>query len=151
MTYFIEGLQGSGKSTLVARLSERLPEHKVFREGDYSPVELAWCAYLTEEEYEKIGESCDTGFFRGMYEDEDLSDICKRCREATKDWNFEEEYGNDILFRFDYPLEIKIDRAEVLWVAGYDEIAKEELIPTNAELFKNDDGTYTVWWPSEND
>ena len=54
MTYFIEGLQGSGKSTLVARLSERLPEHKVFHEGDYSPVELAWCAYLTEDEYKKI-------------------------------------------------------------------------------------------------
>ena len=41
--YFIEGLQGAGKSTLVQKLSAHLPEHTVFREGDYSPVELAWC------------------------------------------------------------------------------------------------------------
>ena len=44
MTYFIEGLQGAGKTTLAANLSEKYPRHKVFREGDYSPVELAWCA-----------------------------------------------------------------------------------------------------------
>ena len=43
VNYFVEGLQGSGKSTLVKRLSERLPDHKAFHEGDYSPVELAWC------------------------------------------------------------------------------------------------------------
>ncbi len=54
MTYFIEGLQGAGKTTLVANLSKKLPEHKVFREGDYSPVELAWCAYLAEDQYAKI-------------------------------------------------------------------------------------------------
>ena len=54
MTYFIEGLQGSGKTTLVAKLSERFPGHKVFREGDYSPVELAWCAYLNTDHYKKI-------------------------------------------------------------------------------------------------
>lgn len=52
--YFVEGLQGAGKSTLAGALSGRLPEYKVFREGDYSPVELAWCAYVTEAQYEKI-------------------------------------------------------------------------------------------------
>ena len=52
--YFIEGLQGAGKSTMVNRLSEQLPEYKVFREGDYSPVELAWCAYVTEKQYQDI-------------------------------------------------------------------------------------------------
>ena len=26
----------------------------VFREGDYSPVELAWCARVTKEKYTKI-------------------------------------------------------------------------------------------------
>lgn len=50
-SYFIEGLQGAGKSTLLQRLSERLTDYKVFREGDYSPVELAWCAYVRDEEY----------------------------------------------------------------------------------------------------
>lgn len=54
MNYFIEGLQGAGKSTLVQQLSDKDPELKVFREGDYSPVELAWCAYITEIQYEKI-------------------------------------------------------------------------------------------------
>lgn len=35
-------------------LSALLPDHKVFREGDYSPVELAWCAYVTKEQYDVI-------------------------------------------------------------------------------------------------
>lgn len=43
LNYFIEGLQGAGKSTLVQKFSERLPGYTVFREGDYSPVELTWC------------------------------------------------------------------------------------------------------------
>lgn len=54
MNYFIEGIQGAGKSTLVGRLAEKLPHHQVFREGDYSPVELAWCAYLTEGQYRDV-------------------------------------------------------------------------------------------------
>ena len=52
--YFVEGLQGAGKSTTVKLLSDKLPEYKVFREGDYSPVELAWCAYVTEMQYKHI-------------------------------------------------------------------------------------------------
>ena len=54
MNYFVEGLQGSGKSTLVRRLSEKYPDHKAVCEGDYSSVELAWCAYVTREQYEEI-------------------------------------------------------------------------------------------------
>ena len=52
--YFIEGLQGTGKTTFVQNLSEKLCDYKVFREGDYSPVELAWCAYVTEEQYNDV-------------------------------------------------------------------------------------------------
>ena len=57
MNYFVEGLQGSGKSTLVNRLSERHPDCRPIREGEYSPVELAWCAWLEEPEYEDILEA----------------------------------------------------------------------------------------------
>lgn len=54
MNYFIEGLQGSGKSTLVRKLSEKYPDYKAVNEGDYSPVELAWCAYVSKDKYEEI-------------------------------------------------------------------------------------------------
>lgn len=51
---FVEGIQGAGKSTLVNQLQEAVPGLKVCREGDYSPVELAWCARMTEAEHEEI-------------------------------------------------------------------------------------------------
>ena len=54
MNYFIEGLQGSGKSTLVRKLSEKHPGCTIFMEGDYSPVELAWCARMNEAQYSEI-------------------------------------------------------------------------------------------------
>lgn len=54
MNYLVEGLQGSGKSTLVGKMSELHPECTAIREGDYSPVELAWCAYLSENQYAEI-------------------------------------------------------------------------------------------------
>lgn len=50
---FIEGLQGAGKSTLLEKLSKKFPDYQVYREGDLSPVELAWCSYMTPKEYEK--------------------------------------------------------------------------------------------------
>lgn len=51
---FVEGIQGAGKSTLVNQICEAVPGIKVCREGDYSPVELAWCARMAEAEYEEI-------------------------------------------------------------------------------------------------
>ena len=54
MNYFVDGLQGSGKSTLVGKLARKYPDNAVFREGDYSPTDLAWCAYVTDEEYQLI-------------------------------------------------------------------------------------------------
>lgn len=41
-----------GKSTLTDKLNSAVPEYHVCREGDYSPVDLAWCTWMTEEEYE---------------------------------------------------------------------------------------------------
>ncbi len=54
MNYFVEGLQGSGKSTLVQKLSEIFPDYTAVREGDYSLVELAWCAYVSMDKYQEI-------------------------------------------------------------------------------------------------
>ncbi|MDW2797479.1 hypothetical protein RZO55_07815 [Clostridium boliviensis] len=51
---FVEGIQGSGKSTLLNKLQKDMPEYTVYREGDISPIELAWCSYMTKEQYEKI-------------------------------------------------------------------------------------------------
>lgn len=54
MNIFVEGIQGTGKSTLVNRLSRKYPEYHAYREGDISPVELAWCSYMREEDYRRI-------------------------------------------------------------------------------------------------
>ncbi len=60
VNYFIEGIQGAGKSTLVGRLASHFPKYRVYREGDYNPVELAWCAYMTEHQYESVLAKYDT-------------------------------------------------------------------------------------------
>ncbi len=51
---YIEGIQGMGKSTLVNCLSNAIPELHVCREGDYSPIDLAWCTWMSEQEYETV-------------------------------------------------------------------------------------------------
>lgn len=48
---FIEGMQGAGKSTLANRLAALRPDYRVYREGDLSLVELAWCAWMPNEDY----------------------------------------------------------------------------------------------------
>lgn len=51
---FIEGLQGAGKSTLLNYLQSAFPDSTAYREGDLSPIELAWCSYLTKNQYDKV-------------------------------------------------------------------------------------------------
>ena len=51
---FIEGIQGMGKSTLINSIFNANPEFRICREGDYSPIDLAWCAWLSKEEYEMV-------------------------------------------------------------------------------------------------
>ncbi len=53
LNVFIEGIPGSGKSTLLGRLQKSLPEYRFYYEGDISPIELAWCSYITREQYKK--------------------------------------------------------------------------------------------------
>lgn len=59
MNIFIEGLQGTGKTTLLNTLSKRYPKYHAYREGDISPVELAWCSYMKEANYNQILEKYD--------------------------------------------------------------------------------------------
>lgn len=51
---FIEGIQGMGKSTLLNSISASITKLHICREGDYSPVDLAWCTWMSKEEYDKI-------------------------------------------------------------------------------------------------
>lgn len=51
---FIEGIQGMGKTTLLNSISAAVPEFYVCREGDYSPIDLAWCSWMSKEEYEAV-------------------------------------------------------------------------------------------------
>lgn len=51
---FIEGIQGMGKTTLLNGIFNAVPKIHICREGDYSPVDLAWCAWISKEEYAKV-------------------------------------------------------------------------------------------------
>lgn len=51
---WIEGLQGSGKSTLLQEIVTLRSDYKFCREGDYSPVELAWCTWMDKGQYEAV-------------------------------------------------------------------------------------------------
>ena len=57
---FIEGIQGMGKSTLLQAIAQSCPGLHVCREGDYSPLELAWCTWMTESEYSGVLERYGT-------------------------------------------------------------------------------------------
>ncbi len=54
---YVEGIQGMGKSTLVNCISCEIQKYHVCREGDYSPIDLAWCTWMSKEEYETILEN----------------------------------------------------------------------------------------------
>lgn len=51
---FIEGIQGMGKSTLLNIISTAVPEFSFCKEGDYSPIDLAWCAWMSKKEYKTL-------------------------------------------------------------------------------------------------
>ena len=57
---FIEGIQGMGKSTLLNNIAANIPQYHVCHEGDYSPIDLAWCTWMTEEEYIQIMKKFET-------------------------------------------------------------------------------------------
>lgn len=71
---YIEGIQGTGKTTLLRLLGQRLPDYHVYWEGDYCPVELAWCTYMTEAEYQQA-----------LADFPDLIDEIKKCTTVEGD------------------------------------------------------------------
>lgn len=42
------------KPTLVNKLAGVNPELHVYREGDYSSIDPAWCTWMTEADYEAV-------------------------------------------------------------------------------------------------
>ncbi len=82
MNLFIEGLQGSGKSTLVRKISEANRTFVPVMEGDYSPVELSWCAYVDEETYRAILQKYDG--IRPLIEEKSFAEGNKRIVCYTK-------------------------------------------------------------------
>ena len=104
MNYFIEGLQGSGKSTLVRRLAEKKAGYAVVREGDYSPVELAWCAYVDEDKY------------KVYYRDNDRTRRCKSSHQAMR---------NLVQFCSHLPFYCSLPEASKLFLEAYGVTASE--------------------------
>ena len=82
MNLFIEGLQGSGKSTLVKKISEANRAYSPVMEGDYSPVELSWCAWVDEETYRAILRRYDS--IRSQIEQKTVAEGDKRIVCYTK-------------------------------------------------------------------
>ncbi len=82
MNCFVEGLQGSGKSTLVRKLAERNPGHIAVREGEYSPVELSWCAWVEDDQYQGILEKYPD--LRPQIEEQTFSEGCRKVICYTK-------------------------------------------------------------------
>jgi hypothetical protein len=55
MNYFVEGLQGSGKSTMVQKtLRVQFGLYSNSKKGIILLLNFAWCAYVDEEKYQEI-------------------------------------------------------------------------------------------------
>ena len=65
---------------------------------------------VTDEEFESIMESFESGMYDCMYEDRNLSEICHRCYEIAGEYRFsrddEEDYSDNIVYLFEYPYEV---------------------------------------------
>lgn len=55
---FIEGLPGSGKTTFAGIINDYLVKQGqqtvMYQEGELHPIDLAWCSYMEEEEFNRL-------------------------------------------------------------------------------------------------
>ena len=110
---------------------------KVILEGCNIDIEVS------PEEYRRMTVSFESNKFMYMDDDKDLSDIVKRCNAEVSKWdNGSDE--DDGFCRFDYPLEVRIDHAEPVWHAGFDSIANDELIPSDARLIEKENDNVKI-------
>ncbi|MDO5293035.1 MAG: hypothetical protein Q4F05_09825 [bacterium] len=56
--FMAEGIPGSGKTTFARKLTEQIKnsnsEVTLYTEGDLHPTDMAWCAFLTKEEFQTL-------------------------------------------------------------------------------------------------
>lgn len=106
---FIEGLPGSGKTTFLKRLNDYFNKNNIqtrfYTEGDLHPIDLAWCAILSKEEYESTLQKYVTyqdqiKSLTKPYEDKYILAYTK-VRVDDKDANFFDELGKYEIYRAD--------------------------------------------------
>ena len=58
MLIFLEGISGSGKTTISKRIAQWFSNQGIhsnlYLEGMPRPLDLAWCAYITRQQYVKL-------------------------------------------------------------------------------------------------
>ncbi len=135
---FIEGIQGMGKSTLLNRINTAVPEFHVCREGDHSPIELAWCAWMTQDLkaiiFSRYSNFSETGY---LFE-------CSFFQNIMEDLILFHQLSDGEIVEFYYELYAKIKKEQFLLLYLYsDEV--EEAIKTIKEE-RSDSSGNELWY-----
>ena len=134
MNYFVEGLQGSGKSTLVRKLSEMNLEYTAVREGEYSPVELSWCAYVDAGQYDGILENYPD--LRPQIEEKTFSEGSKKVICYTKIITENRKFYQDLEQYEIYNNRLSFDRFQSVVLGRYRKWNSDRMI-FECSLFQN--------------
>ena len=134
MNYFVEGLQGSGKSTLVQKLSDMNPDCTAVREGEYSPVELSWCAYVDDGQYRRILEKYPE--LRTQIEEKTYSEGCRKVICYTKIITENRDFYRDLEQYEIYNNRIPFDAFQSIVLGRYRKWNSDRMI-FECSLFQN--------------
>lgn len=134
MNYFVEGLQGSGKSTLVQKLSDMNPGYTAVREGEYSPVELSWCAYVDDDQYQRIVEKYPE--MRSKIEEKTYSEGCRKIICYTKIAADDSKFYQDLEQYEIYNDRISFDAFQSIVLGRYRKWDSDQMI-FECSLFQN--------------